>query len=172
MNCKRALPLLSEYIDNSLSARDTWEVDRHLAGCNGCTRALNELRRTVDIVAESARFEGSPDFISCLQSRLEGLEPSTERRAWISWVREGFRPRVLPAWGAAAACALAVIILLSKPGVHSSVGPGASTGGPDPKEVQAAAHQTVAFSASDPFADIGAANLAAPVPSAKGADLG
>src|SRR5258708_37439088 len=80
MNCKRALPLLSEYIDNSLSARDTWEVDRHLAGCNGCTRALNELRRTVDIVAESARFEVSPDFISCLQSRLEGLEPSTERR--------------------------------------------------------------------------------------------
>src|SRR5258708_2937961 len=124
MNCKKFEPLLSEYIDNSLSARNTWEVDRHLADCNSCSRALNELRRTVDIVADSAQFAVSPDFMAGLQSRLAGLEPAPERRAWISWVRELFRPRVLPAWGAAAAtCALAVIILTSRPGVHSTVSP-------------------------------------------------
>jgi anti-sigma factor RsiW len=171
MNCKRALPLLSEYLDNSLSARDTWEVDRHLADCHDCTRTLNELRRTVDLVGDVELFEVSADFMTGLQSRLEGLEPAQPRRAWISWVQEAFRPRALPAWGAAmATCALALILILPRFGGHSVDGTVTPAKKADPKDVQVATHQNVAFSASDPFADIGAANLAAHVSSAKGAD--
>src|SRR5438045_265717 len=57
MNCRNIQPLLSEYIDNVLSARDTWEVDKHLAECNGCARVVNQMRQTVRLLAESDRFE-------------------------------------------------------------------------------------------------------------------
>src|SRR2546430_13920477 len=98
MNCRTVQPLLSEYIDNRLSARDTWEVDKHLAACNPCSRALNEMRQTVRLVVDMPRFEVSVDFMERLQSRIESVRPEPQRAAWFAGLRELFRPRVLPGW--------------------------------------------------------------------------
>src|SRR4051812_42539676 len=100
MNCKTVQPMLSEYIDNVLSARDTWEVDKHLADCNTCGRALNELRQTVRLLGETTRFEVEPEFMQKLQSRIATLEPERPRSAWVANLHDLFRPRALPAWGA------------------------------------------------------------------------
>ena len=157
MDCRNVQPLLSEYIDNALSGRSTWEVDRHLADCHECTRLLNELRRTADLVGSAPRFEVSPDFMSNLQSRLARLEPEPARSAWLEGIRRLFRPRVIPAWGAAlGTCVLAVILMIPRPGAKL-------TPASEPMNVQVAARQNVALSASDPFADTAAANLTAHV---------
>ena len=164
MNCRTVQPLLSEYIDNTLSARETWEVDRHLAECNSCNRALNEMRRTVGLVASSPRFEVSDDFMASLQVRLAGVEPSPARWAWLEGLRDLFRPRALPAWGALGAlgtAALAFVMLVPRgPQI-----PAAKLGVPvaEPAIVQSAARQNLALQAADPFADIAAANLSAHV---------
>jgi anti-sigma factor RsiW len=154
MDCQKVQPLLSEYIDNVLSARDTWEVDKHLAVCNPCTRALNEMRRTVDLLASAPRFEVSTDFMEKLQGRISALEPKPSRGAWLASLREAFRPRVLPAWGAAmAVCALALIAF---------VPPKAPT--PPPPQngeiAQTVKSQNVALAASNPLGDPAAALLA------------
>src|SRR5436305_1599247 len=153
MNCSTVKPMLSDFIDNQLSARDTWEVDRHLPACSDCTRALNELRRTVALVADAPRREVSQEFMVGLQAKLVGLEPLPACRAWLASFAELFRPRVLPAWGAGlAAAALALILLLPRmPGLrqHPPVEQVAE------QVVKTATRQNVAIQATDPLADIG-----------------
>jgi len=157
MNCSKAQSLLSEYIDDRLSARDTWEVDRHLAECHACTRLLNELRRAVQAMAAAPRYEVSPDFMERLQTRLVGLKPETPRRAWFSGLRLLFRPRALPVWAtAAAACALMIVFLASHRTTPPDEIPTVET-----NVVQTAKIQNAALSASDPMADLAAAHLAA-----------
>ncbi len=158
MNCKTIQPLLSEYIDNVLSARDTWEVDKHLSECNPCAGALNELRRTVGLLAEAPRFEVSVNFMEKLQSRIAVIEPQPPRMAWFSGLREMFRPRVLPAWGAAVgACGLAVFFLASRPIVEIDRTPSPH----GPSIAQTARNQSVALAASNPLGDPAAAALVA-----------
>jgi len=158
MNCRNAQPRLSEFLDNKLSARATWEVDLHLADCHECTRILNEMRRTVDLVVGAPRYEVSDDFIQNLQSRIGGLEPAAPRWAWIDAVRSAFRPRVLPVWGAAMVTGALAIVMLVPRTEPSSPTPSSQQSSP---EVRHATGASVALSATDPFADLGVANLAA-----------
>ncbi len=159
MNCRKVQPRLSEFLDNKLSARDTWEVDLHLADCHECTRVLNEMRRTVDLLAGAPRYEVSGDFIQNLQNRIGGMEPAAPRWAWVEAVRSALRPRALPALGAAlATCALAIVLLIPRPPVPPGPQPNSPQNTP---EVRHATGASVALSATDPFADLGVANLAA-----------
>jgi anti-sigma factor RsiW len=160
MNCKTIQPLLSEYIDNALSARDTWEVDKHLADCNGCARALNELRMTVRLLGERPRFEVSADFMENLQSRIAAVQPEPPRAAWLASLREMFRPRALPAWGAAAgACGLALVMLMQR--VDAPENAAAPLRPAAPPLVQTARNQSVALAATNPLGDPAAAALIA-----------
>ena len=168
MRCNAVEPLLSEYIDNRLSARQTLEVERHLSDCHACTRFLNELRRTVGVLASTPQFTVSEDFMANLQSRLEGLQPNPSPRAWMENIRALFRPRILPVWGAAAAAAaLAAVLLLPRAGDDNSSLPVIL---PQNTAAVTASHQNVVISASDPFADLAATNLAAHVSEEAGVD--
>lgn len=158
MICKNAQPLLSEYIDNGLSARQTWELDRHFAECHACTRALNELRRTVQLVNGAPRREVSGDFMAKLQARLEDVEPAQPRWAWLQAIRDFARPNMLPAWGAAVAT-VALLIVFVYP--RTPVQPSGTGTLVVPASVQQAVRQNVAISASDPLADVATANLEA-----------
>lgn len=164
MRCSSVQPLLSEYIDNALSGRATWEVDKHLAECNVCARLVNEMRWTVGALTAAPRFEVSTDFMAQLQRRIADLEPESPRRVWLANLREMFRPRALPVWGAAAAaCALAVVLLLPRtPG--QSGGPLVRPLKPEPSFVQAAKSQNVALAAANPLEDLATANLVASSP--------
>ena len=160
MNCKTIQPLLSEYIDNALSARDTWEVDRHLGGCNSCVQAVNELRKTVSLMAEAPRFDVSANFMEKLQARIATLEPEPSRAAWFATLRQMFRPRVRPAWGAGlAACALALIFFVSRPSEITGVEPPLQAS--PISIVQTSQNQNVALAASNPLGDPAAAALVA-----------
>ena len=159
MNCQTIYPLLSEYIDNALSARDTWRVDAHLAECNACVRALNEMRQTVRLVAEMPRFEVDAEFTEKLQSRLATIEPDRPRVAWLGNIRQLFRPKAIPVWGAAA-CGLALIILLPR-SPHDQVEVQPIGAPPRPSIVQTARNQSVALAAANPLGDPAAAALIA-----------
>jgi hypothetical protein len=105
--------------------------------------------------------------MASLQSRLAGLEPSPAPRAWVENLKSMFRPRVLPVWGAAAAM-LALVVLIPRGGSES--GPARGVIPVESAAALRASHQNVAISASDPFADIGSANLAAHLPADSGGD--
>ena len=64
LNCERAQPLLVAYTENSLSARDILEVERHLTLCRPCTRQIEELRLTVSLLHNVERRDTAPDFMA------------------------------------------------------------------------------------------------------------
>ena len=157
MDCKRVQRLLNEYVDEVLSARATWDVNRHLAECHDCTRVLNELRRTVRLLALAPRHQPAPAFEERLAVRIARMEPMPQR-GWVHGARELFRPATAPAWGAALlAASLCLLILLPQ----RPPGPGESPGVRVETASVRAASQNVAISASDPLADLGTANLTA-----------
>jgi anti-sigma factor RsiW len=47
MACREIVELLSDYLEDALSEDVRAHVDSHLAGCDGCTSALDQFRRTI-----------------------------------------------------------------------------------------------------------------------------
>jgi len=45
--CREMVELMSDYLEGALAAADLGRFERHLAGCDGCGRALDQLRETV-----------------------------------------------------------------------------------------------------------------------------
>jgi anti-sigma factor RsiW len=151
--------MLSEYIDNTLSARDMLQVEAHVADCNACARSLNEMRQTVRLVAELPRFEVGADFMQSLQTRLAAVEPEPSRPAWIDGIRQLFRPRAIPVWGAAV-CGAVLVAVIPRP--SSVPGEGTiATASSGPSIVQTARNQSVALAAANPLGDPAAAALMA-----------
>jgi anti-sigma factor RsiW len=160
---------LSEYIDGALGAHETWELEKHLAACRECARALAELRRTVAAVQSAPRYEITPEFADALQLRLSRVTPKPARRAWLAGLPCLFRPRLIPAWGlGVAASVLAVIAFLPQraPTGRPSGPPLVSS---PSRELQAARAESVALAATNPFEDVASANLAASTPASEAA---
>jgi anti-sigma factor RsiW len=153
MNCRQVQSRLSEYIDTQLTARDMWEMDRHLAECRACAASINELRKTVAVVRALPEMSVSSDFTASLNARLADVQPKSARRSLFESAAMVFRPRTLPAWGAAAACAMAVVMLVPRPAAPPTSTRQAATASSAPAPHAAAL-------VADPFEDIAAANLA------------
>jgi predicted anti-sigma-YlaC factor YlaD len=47
LTCHEVIELLSNYIEEALSADDRRRVDEHLALCDGCTTYLEQMRETI-----------------------------------------------------------------------------------------------------------------------------
>jgi anti-sigma factor RsiW len=47
--CRDVVELLSDYLDGALDDVTRRAVESHLAGCQGCARALTQLRETVRV---------------------------------------------------------------------------------------------------------------------------
>jgi len=47
ISCREVVELLSDYLDGALPEPERVRVDEHLAGCDGCTLVLDELRETI-----------------------------------------------------------------------------------------------------------------------------
>ena len=45
--CRELVELLTDYLEGAIPAADRAVIDAHLATCDGCTRALDQLRRTI-----------------------------------------------------------------------------------------------------------------------------
>jgi anti-sigma factor RsiW len=47
MNCRTLVELVTEYLEGALPADGRALVDAHLAGCDGCTAYLEQMRTTI-----------------------------------------------------------------------------------------------------------------------------
>ena len=50
--CRDVVELISDYLDGALPPKTAEAVEAHLAGCDGCTRVLDEFRRTIAMMGE------------------------------------------------------------------------------------------------------------------------
>jgi anti-sigma factor RsiW len=50
--CRDLVELISDYLEGALSPEMVDAIETHLAGCDGCTRVLDEFRRTIAMMGE------------------------------------------------------------------------------------------------------------------------
>jgi anti-sigma factor (TIGR02949 family) len=55
--CREIFALLSEYLDQELSAQSCAEIEAHLAGCPPCIEFLSSLKQTVRLCQECEEQE-------------------------------------------------------------------------------------------------------------------
>lgn len=47
LTCKEIVELITDYLEGALSAEERARMDGHLAGCQGCTNYLEQMRQTI-----------------------------------------------------------------------------------------------------------------------------
>lgn len=130
MRHERVTARLSDYLEGSLSKRDAVRVEAHLLDCAGCRQALDELKRTVDLLRGLRGSVEAPDLASTVMARIRAgeAEPSVldRLRAGVSRFLSG--PLGAPlATGAVGLALLAVLprieVEVSIPGRVTSEAP-------------------------------------------------
>ena len=157
--CRTVEPLLSEYIENGLSAREVWEVEKHLTACAACTQLSQQMQATVQVLRSADRYDTADDFMAKLHARLDDVEPEPARgwslrnlsQNWLDSLQAGIRAWHVPALTAGFAAAALVLL------VHSnvSVTPPKNTAPPASERAGTSEDfsRQVAFTASNPFDD-------------------
>jgi anti-sigma factor RsiW len=74
--CRELIELLTDYLEDALDPATRRAIDAHLRGCDGCTRALEQLRQTIRIAG------------SLTPEHLETPEREALRSVFLRW-REG-----------------------------------------------------------------------------------
>jgi anti-sigma factor RsiW len=54
MNCRQVVELMTDYLEGALSPRESARFEEHIAGCDGCTAYLEQLRKTREILGRLA----------------------------------------------------------------------------------------------------------------------
>jgi anti-sigma factor RsiW len=49
LTCRELVELVTEYLEGTLPLTDRLRFEQHLAGCEGCTAYLNQIRETIRI---------------------------------------------------------------------------------------------------------------------------
>lgn len=103
MRCSWCEPLLDDFLEGTLRAREGSEVAAHLRGCSGCARLLDELR-VVDALLTTARPPGvAGDITAAVVSATAGTRPHAPRRHGLGVALLLY---LVAAWGLAAAAFL------------------------------------------------------------------
>ena len=79
--CRRAVELVTDYLENALGRADRRRFDKHLAGCPHCAEYLAQMRATIALTGQITPDDLSPemraDFIE-LYERWRA-DPDSER---------------------------------------------------------------------------------------------
>ena len=168
--CQKTQSLLSDFMENMLSGREAWNVEKHLTLCQPCTQYLRELEVTVSLLKAAPQRDTSDDFMARLHAQLDNVEPEAQSlpSRWRDRAADFGallrNPRV-PAVGlslSAVALIAALAVNQFAPGTSPVNNAPAAIATPTPTAASAQTlNHNVALSANNPFDDPAAANLEA-----------
>jgi len=79
MRCVEFVEVVTAYLDGAVDAEQQRRIDSHLAGCAGCTAALDQFRTVIDLSGRlTATDVASVDPL--LRDRLEATLRSPRRK--------------------------------------------------------------------------------------------
>ena len=52
LSCKEVVELVTDYLEGALPEDVRLQMERHLAGCDGCTHYLEQMRQTIRLTGE------------------------------------------------------------------------------------------------------------------------
>ena len=77
LTCKELVEIVTDYVEGVLSPSDARRLERHLAGCAGCTAYLDQMRQTIRLTGTLAEEDLEPGARDALLA------------AFRDWRREG-----------------------------------------------------------------------------------
>ncbi len=88
--CAAIQAQLAEHTENTLSGRQVWDVEKHLARCADCAQISREMQVTISLLQNAERHDTGDDFMAKLHARIDTLEPETVRAPSLGTVlRDG-----------------------------------------------------------------------------------
>ena len=60
MSCKELVEVITDYLEGALPPSERARFEAHLAGCDGCTSYLEQMRRTIRLTGELAEEHITP----------------------------------------------------------------------------------------------------------------
>jgi len=120
MRCNDALELQSALLDGELGARESRDVEAHLAACTHCQATLKDLQDlSGSLRAQAEYFRAPPDLRSRIGRRFEPSRVLPPAQASPRRSAPGFSlPSWWPGWGMGAAVPVAAAILAFTVGVQ------------------------------------------------------
>ncbi|WP_138227113.1 zf-HC2 domain-containing protein [Paenibacillus algicola] len=86
MNCKVAVSLMHDYLDNDLSKPQQLELKAHMVECTDCRNRLEELEKTDMLLFSLTHHATGPS--EDLTERIMGMLPKEKKqKAWVTWVK-------------------------------------------------------------------------------------
>jgi len=99
MKCMDVEALLCDYVDGTLPAGQSSEVQRHLSGCPGCAALARDAAAAVQFIEQAAPVEPPPELITKILYALPAArharkrQPGGIRRLLSNLVRPMLQPR-------------------------------------------------------------------------------
>jgi anti-sigma factor RsiW len=76
LSCRELVELVTDYLEDALDVADRRRFERHIAGCDGCTRYLEQLRQTIRITgmltADDLSSEAEATLLRAFRGWREG----------------------------------------------------------------------------------------------------
>jgi anti-sigma factor RsiW len=61
LTCKEMVELVTNYLEGGLSTRHRRRFERHIAGCDGCSTYLDQMRQTIQLLGGLTEDSISPE---------------------------------------------------------------------------------------------------------------
>jgi anti-sigma factor RsiW len=77
LSCQELVELVTDYLEGALDDRELRAFEGHLAGCDGCTEYVEQLRATIRIVGTLSPDDLTPDAEAALMQAFRGWTRSS-----------------------------------------------------------------------------------------------
>lgn len=131
MNCRQAREIMAAHAADDPEPREERELRDHILGCASCAGLEDQLKRSWDALSCHPTLEPSAEFLPKLRRRIQA-ERAKAKGAWHLGLQHRWQ------WSALALGAVAIAVLLTRPGIFQS-------GAPAPAEKGAASASRDAF---------------------------
>jgi len=164
MDCKTIKFLLSEFVDERLTAADSWQVQTHLSDCAACDRLHRDLEALHQTLQALPTRQPSANFDAALAQRLALTRQPAPRRNWLDRLALPFRrpmPLLRPAFALGVAlAAVGGVLLLPTQSPVPDTNTAVAVHSADHVFVADCVAQRRRDAAGEPLADLAAQNLA------------
>ena len=76
--CRDFVELVTDYLEGALPPRARAAVEAHLAGCEGCTRYLEQIRTTIRLTGRLRERDVAPEAREALRAVYRAWRAETE----------------------------------------------------------------------------------------------
>jgi anti-sigma factor RsiW len=68
LTCRELVELVTDYLEDALSASERRRFETHLADCEGCRRYVEQMRTTVSLAQHAADPQQRPEMAALLEA--------------------------------------------------------------------------------------------------------